>query len=208
MKDNKWFDTVDTPTLCRGGGNGPFHPSQIRGLSLIESGESILDVGCGSATTLECIQEKFPLLKDNKYKGVDFIEKHASWCAINYPNYWFGVEDALLPNEEDNSWDVVWSRHVVDHLKSFEETLDNHIRVARKKVICILWYSLNDGDEHIIKNIEDQGKVYENEYLNQFSRKKVKKYLESKWPEWKPAIQEKIGLPNKKTDILIYLERK
>jgi len=206
MTYKKWFDTVDSPTLCRGGGNGPFHPSQIEGLKLVNYGESLLDVGCGSATTLECIQKYYKDM-NIQYKGVDFSEKHITWCVANFAGFTFGIEDGLLPNEKDDSWDVVWSRHLVDHMESFEKAIDAHLRVARRKVVCILWRPLGTQDEHEIKNIIDQDKVYKNEWTNDYSRKLVLKHLESKWPEWIPGIREGIGLENKKTDTLIYLEK-
>lgn len=199
----KYFETLVTGSLCRGGGNGPFNPSQMIGLTLVGYGESLLDVGCGSATTLECIQKRFSF-KNIKYKGVDFIKKHIKWCKENFPENKFEVQNALDLDEGDSSWDVVWARHLVDHLPSFEKTLDELLRVARHKAIVILWRGLVDAEEHQIKNIFEYGKTYKNEYTNEYSRKKVLKYLESKYPEWIPHIMENI---KPKQDVLIYLKK-
>ena len=199
-KDHYFSEPVND-TWCRMGGNGPVNVTQIMPLiKYTQDGQSFLDVGCGSGTTLDAIH----LIKRKfKYKGVDFIKSRVKWLKKTYPDNDFECQDAISLKEKDKSWDVVWSRHVVDHLDDFEQPLEEHCRVAKKRVICILWYALHDGEEHIIKNIdysnEVNGKIYADEYLNMYSRKKVKAYLEKKCQEkaqvWKklksmPAVKE------------------
>src|SRR4030067_593858 len=88
--------------------------------------------------------------------------------------------------DEESFLDVGWSRHVIDHLDGFEQPMNEHCRVARKRVVCILWYAMNEKEEHDIKPIFDNGKTYPDEYLNQYSRKKIELYLEGKKTEgWK-----------------------
>ncbi len=104
------------------------------------------------------------------------------------------------------SFDVVYSRHVVDHMDSFERALDEHKRVSRDLVIVVLWVPLGASDEHEIKNIVDQGKVYEDEYTNSYSKKKVMEYLESD-PKWKLIeITEDVGSEVKGHDTVIVLK--
>lgn len=202
-----YFDTIDTGALCREGGNGPDHPSQIRGLELVDKGESLLDIGCGSATTLECIQKRFAD-KEIKYKGVDFVPRHVKWCQENFSEYEFEVQEAMKLKEKDKSWDVVWSRHVVDHLPSFEKAIDEYCRIARKKVICILWHSFTAQPEHLIRKIKMGGKTYKHEYLNDYSLVKTVNWLINiKYPEWTPTFYFKIGLKDKAQDTIIYLYR-
>lgn len=200
---DKMFEKIKGD-ICRGGGNGPYHPSQFAGLRLVDKGESLLDVGCGSATTAECIIEKFPD-KNIKYKGVDFIPHRIDWCRKLYPKLNFEIQDAMKLKEADNSWDIVYSRHVVDHLKSFEEAIDEQIRVARKKVICILWYSFCRSDGHTIKNIEKNGIVYKDEYLNSYNLHKIYYYLLDNHPDWGFNIYFRIGNKNQRADNIIYL---
>ena len=202
-----YFDTIDTGALCRGGGNGPFHPSQFRGLSLVSKGESLLDVGCGSGTTAECILKHFKD-RDIKYKGIDQVKRHIDWCKKEWPELDFEVQEAKKLKEPDNSWDVVWSRHVVDHVSSFEKTIDEHFRVAKKKVICILWYPFSDTNKHSIKHVKYGEKTYKNEFLNQYSLSKVLWFLKSKYPEWRLSCFFNIALAmNKQGDTLFYLEK-
>ncbi len=175
---DRWFATVDDYTLCRGGGNGPICVTQIMPiLKFVKDGDSFLDVGCGSGTTLDALKA---LKKEVKYKGTDFIEHRIEWLKKTYPDNEFSVGDARKLDEPDRSWDIVWSRHVVDHLGSFEEAIDEHCRVAKKYVICVLWMSFAEGDEHLIKPIVENGKVFPDEWTNQYSRDLVNDYLEKK----------------------------
>lgn len=180
-KDHYFSEPVND-TLCRLGGNGPINVSQLMPLiKYIKDGDSFLDVGCGSGTTLDAL---VTLKKMVKYKGTDFIEHRIAWLKDHYKdsilNPTFEVGDARHINEEDKSWDIVWSRHVIEHTNSFEETIDEHCRVAKKRVICILFRSLTDNESQEISNIKYGDRVYTDEFFNQYSRSKVKQHLEKK----------------------------
>lgn len=211
-----WFSTPDTHTLCRAGGNGPQHPTQLYAIKkYVNAGMSFLDYGCGSATTLEALLD---YAKDKPdfyvlYTGADIIPKNTKWCQENYPNFNFVVNKQIHKfDQADKSFDVVYSRHVVDHMNSFEQAMDEHKRVAKELVIVILWTGLLDGDEHEIKNIIDQRglpteKVYTNEYTNNYSRKKVLEYLNGD-PEWTLLeLTENVGAEVKGCDTVIVLKR-
>jgi ubiquinone/menaquinone biosynthesis C-methylase UbiE len=201
LKSKKlWFSTIGTARLCRGGGNGPEHPSQLYAIDkYVKEGMSLLDYGCGSATTLEALimargdrqmdgeVRKVDLALPFKYLGVDVIKENIDWCKKHFPNYAdnFEYNPTLHKiDQPDKSFDVVYSRHVVDHMDSFESAMDEHKRVAKQLVIVILWVSLIDADEHDIRNIiGDDKKVYKNEFTNKYSRKQVLKYLSAD-KEW------------------------
>ena len=197
--DELWFSTPDSNTLCRLGGNGPAHPSQLYAIKkYVGPGMSFLDYGAGSGTTWEAIEKELPDLK-LVYLGVDIIPKNVEWCNEQFPNAIFQRNPSIHEiDQEDGSWDVVYSRHVVDHMESFEEAMNEHKRVAKKLVIVILWTGFVNSDEHEIKNIVDQRglpteKLYPNEYTNNYSRKKVVEYLNSD-PEWELLeLNENVG---------------
>lgn len=189
---DRWFSTPNNDTWCRLGGNGPINVSQIMPLvKYVNDFDTFLDVGCGSGTTIDALKA---IKRKIKYKGVDFIESRVAWLKEHFlpytfqygamPDTLFEVQDARHLQEKDQSWDIVWSRHVIDHLDTFEQPMDEQCRVAKKYAICVLWYGFNDTDEDIIKPIVDgpEGNriTYKDEYLNSYSRKKVKKYLENK----------------------------
>lgn len=216
-----WFNTPDAPSLCRGGGNGPNHPSQLYAIEkYVQPGMSLLDYGAGSATTYEALRgtEKlkphvYPTPVNEScifYRGLDIIPKNVEYCKQTYPDGDFKVNETIHKiDEPDQSWDVVYSRHVVDHMKSFEDALNEHCRVARKLVIIVLWVPLSTSDDHQIKNIVDQGKVYEDEYTNSYSKKKVLEALAEKVKEgWDLLeITENVGSEVKGHDTVIVLQR-
>lgn len=178
---DRWFATIDNHTLCRAGGNGPINVSQIMPLvTYVNDGDSFLDIGCGSAATLDALKA---IKKQVIYKGTDFIEHRVAWLKKTFPEAIFEVGDARKIQEEDKSWDVVWSRHVIDHLGNFEQFMNEQCRVSKRYVICILWMEFTSSDEHLIKPIIDGGKTYEDEWTNQYSRKLVQKYLADKCRE-------------------------
>lgn len=204
-----WFDTPDSASLCRGGGNGPEHPSQLYAIrKYVKAHESFLDYGAGSATTFEAIEKHLPYL-NLKYRGLDIIPKNVKWCKENFPKGDFRVNKGIhIIDEPDKSWDVVYSRHVVDHMEDFEEAMDEHKRVAKRLVIVVLWVPFSTQGEHEIKPIVENGKTYENEYTNQYSRKKVVQYLTLD-PEWELLeLREDVGAEVSGHDTIIALQRK
>ena len=216
-----WFDTPDSATLCRAGGNGPNHPTQMYAIDkyvvpMFSKTKTIsfLDYGCGSATTFEAIRDSIPNWQENLfYRGLDIIPKNVDWCRENFPDGEFAVNKTIHAiDETDKSYDVVYSRHVVDHMNSFEEAMDEHCRVAKELVIVVLWTGLVDSDEHEIKNIVDQRglpteKLYPNEYTNNYSKKKVLEYLTNKEGWELLELTENVGAEVKGCDTVICLKR-
>jgi ubiquinone/menaquinone biosynthesis C-methylase UbiE len=195
------------------GGNGSAALTQIVPLlRYTNDGDSFLDVGCGSGTTIDALQK---IKRDVKYKGVDFIEKHINWLKGEYPDYEFAVEDARHLNEADQSWDIVWSRHVIDHLGDFEQAIDEQCRVAKRRVICVLWCDLSDQDEDTLRPIvagpEDARITYQDEWTNIYSRKKVMKHLENKkgWTirDFREDCSWDLSRRDKGHDTLLVLDR-
>lgn len=208
-----WFNTPDSPSLCRGGGNGENHPSQLYAIrKYMDPAWSFLDYGAGSGTTYEAIIKEW----DNMpfvYRGLDVIPKNALWCNDHFNTDVFKFNPTLHKiDEPDKSWDVVYSRHVVDHMESFEGSMDEHKRVAKNLVIVVLWVPFSDQPEHEIKNIIDhRGQpdetLYPNEYTNQYSEKKVMEYLNGD-SEWKLLeITKDVGAEVSGHDIVIILKR-
>lgn len=144
--EDLWFNTPDSPTLCRGGSNGPQHESQLYAIKkYCEVGQTFLDYGCGSATTYEALTMVYPqsgeklILYGLEYKGLDIIPKNIDYCKKIYPEGDFEVNPSLHKiDQPDRSWDVVYSRHVVDHMESFEKAMNEHKRVAKKTCNCHL----------------------------------------------------------------------
>lgn len=208
-QEDLWFNTPDSNTLCRGGNNGPQHASQLYAIrKYVKPGESFLDYGAGSGTTYEAM-EKAGIKVD--YKGLDVIKKNADWCNEHFETDVFNFNPTIHQiDADDKSFDVVYSRHVVDHMDSFERAMDEHKRVAKRLVIVVGWVPFSNQDEHEIKNIDYRpsgGILYPNEYTNSYSKKKVEEYLTD--PEWEVLeCSEEVGVESGGHDWVIVLKRK
>lgn len=208
-QEDLWFNTPDSPTLCRGGGNGPNHPTQLYAIrKYVRDGMTFLDYGAGSGTTYEAMKDAGIQVD---YAGLDVIKKNADWCNEYFKTKVFNWNPTIHEiDADDKSFDVVYSRHVVDHMKSFEEAMDEHKRVAKELVIVVGWVPFSDRGEHEIKNIDyrhNGGVLYENEYTNQYSRDRVKQYLKD--PEWEVLeFIEEVGTEVSGHDWIIVLKRK
>jgi ubiquinone/menaquinone biosynthesis C-methylase UbiE len=217
--EDRWFNTPDVWTLCRGGGNGPAHPSQLYAIKqYVRPQMSFLDVGCGSGTTLEALlaSDEFGRRTSDgertlalDYKGVDFTPKNVTWCQEKWPAYRFEVQDARCLQEPAHSWDVVYSRHVVDHLPNFEIGLDEQCRVAATLVIIVLWRPLVGTKKHIIRHIAVGKKIYPDEFMNDYSRRRVLQAIQRKQKNSWHLIElaEGVGKEVKGLDTVIVLKR-
>jgi ubiquinone/menaquinone biosynthesis C-methylase UbiE len=131
--------------------------------------KSVLDCGCGIAT------EYYGYKEDNyeiNYTGLDsckfFVDK-------NRENNIEMVEAELeqpLPIE-DNSFDCSYVKDVFEHLKYYETTINELIRVSKKEVI-ISWF-IKPGDA------EDQINYWEEEDLfhNVYNSTKLEEFIKS-----------------------------
>jgi len=127
--------------------------------------KNILDVGCGPAT------EYFGFKKDDiviEYMGVD-----SSQFLVDYnlrrgiPMLMSEAHDIALT---DNSYEVVFSRHLLEHQPSFEPVLDEIIRISSKLAVHI-WFHKPADEEKI--DFDDGQKLYHNFYR----REDIEKHL-------------------------------
>jgi len=120
--------------------------------------KSALDVACGA-----CI-EKEGFDYDNldvKYKGIDISEflvsrnKERGYdCEIG------NIED--IP-EPDNSWELVYGRHIVEHLEYYEKAIAQMCRVATRYVVIIHFIPMPESDEPKTRELNGL-EVYHNRY--------------------------------------------
>lgn len=211
-KGDLWFSTPDAPSLCRGGGNGENHPSQLYAIrKYVKEGQSFLDYGAGSGTTYEALQ-KAGIKVD--YLGVDIVPKFTNFCKERFPDGKFEVNPSLHKIDQlDQSFDVVYSRHVVDHMNNFEDAMNEHCRVAKDLVIAVQWVPMGSSDEHDIKNIVDhRGQpdeiLYPDEYTNSYSRKKVMEWIENNKEFELLELTEEVGSQVSGHDWVLVLRRK
>jgi ubiquinone/menaquinone biosynthesis C-methylase UbiE len=105
-------------------------------LGFVDDGESLLDVGCSSGGTYDFLKKKN---RNISYQGVDYCEKFIEDNRKRYPEKDWAVEDARNLPYADKSFDVVCLYDVLDSMPGWQQALDEAIRIARKRVIVIMW---------------------------------------------------------------------
>lgn len=127
--------------------------------------KSLIDLGCGNATEHEAYQLEYPemeylgvdsskyLYKLNTTKGIPMILSEAHNVPIS-----------------SSSYEVVFSRHVLEHQPTFKPVLNEMIRLAEKEAIHVFF--LIPGHGEIINYDEAQ-----NLFHNVYDRNEIEDFL-------------------------------
>jgi len=105
--------------------------------------KTVLEIATGPGLDLEYLHDKFEDLPF-KYTGVDYTPKFIEILTDKYPQHTFIEADAMDLPFEDNSFDVVYTRHSLEHMNDPHKELDEIFRLAKKYVI-IGWFRLVDS---------------------------------------------------------------
>jgi ubiquinone/menaquinone biosynthesis C-methylase UbiE len=149
---------------------------------IISSGhKSIVDVGCGNATEYFAYKEEAPEIE---YLGVDGSEYLYEYnLKRGVPIRCAEADDTKLPM---SSYDVAFSRHVLEHQSDFKPVLDELIRIGRKEAWHIFF--IIPRDKEIINYDEKQ-----NLYHNTYNRNEVMEYAlanpKVKTAYWQPVSE-------------------
>lgn len=129
---------------------------------------SILDVGCGGSPEYYGINNK-----KIEYTGmditpelVDFNKKKGINCIVGSANE--------IPFD-DKSFDVVHSRHVIEHMPGFEKPISEMIRVSKHLVLISFFIEPIEGKSKI--SLDNKDTEYEI-FHNQYSKDKIVELLE------------------------------
>ena len=127
---------------------------------VISSGfKSIVDVGCGNATEYFAYKEEAPEIE---YLGVDGSEYLYEYnLKAGVPIRCAQADDTRLPV---SSYDIAFSRHVLEHQPDFKPVLDELIRIGRKEAMHIFF--IRPKDKEII-NYDPKQNLYHNTYIKQ-----------------------------------------
>lgn len=148
---------------------------------------SVLDVGCADCSFSKSLNINF---FKGKYQGVDISEY---WSLFSdYKRIHADIEDLSIIKDE--SYDVVFVRHLLEHCPTFQKGLSEVLRVAIKEVIIVFFNK--PGDEEVIRDNVDGQIVYSNFY----SKDKIEKFLRKM--EVKSWNWEDIG-----TESILYIQK-
>jgi SAM-dependent methyltransferase len=129
----------DETELGRWGiGQGPDAPDR-RILRLIVSRarpSSFLEVGCGTGIEIKGFEPGEAVRIG--YTGYDFTPRFVNYCKEQYPDLTFDVVD-LFDMDELETADIVYVRHLLEHVEDGERALHNLCRAAREFVV-VSWF--------------------------------------------------------------------
>lgn len=129
---------------------------------------SILDAGCGSGIDwLGFFHDGIVI----DYQGID-ITPSLVLAGQKIANITEGsVEQLPFGN---NSFDIAYARHVLEHLSSYEQALSELIRVACKEVLIVFFIRPHQQDKDFINLIRYNRMLL---YNNHYSKKKLEAYV-------------------------------
>jgi len=192
MKISNWWNTNMNENMLSTftGWVGDFNvesKKKVRDYIISKKYESILDVGCGLCDTYYAYKnENYEI----KYTGLDsckyFVDK------AKEQNIDIIESDMNTINLEDSSYDVVYGRHILEHLPTFKNALSEFIRISKFETIIIFF----------IKPLEAEEIRYDSGldlYHNIYSKKDIEDYLQNYNFEWLDVNDNEIILKiNKK----------
>lgn len=150
LKKNYWenFSDEAAAEYMEAYGEGPGSPLRMFISSLINDGETVLDVGCGPGWNLDHFTKYGPNIK--AYRGLDFSAKFVKIANQRWKDKRsFAIGDVRNFHEASQSWDVVLMQDVLEHTNGYEKPLKEALRVARKRIIITFWHLKDEDDPHI-----------------------------------------------------------
>lgn len=102
-------------------------------LELVDTGSSVLDLGCGSGELLSLLVRE----KQVKAQGIEIDDKAIFECVAKGLSVFHDDIDTGLPEYGDKSFDFVILNQSLQQVKKPEEVLKVALRVGRKVIIGI-----------------------------------------------------------------------
>jgi ubiquinone/menaquinone biosynthesis C-methylase UbiE len=108
---------------------------------------SVLDFGCGQGACTALLSTVFPKAK---ISGVDISEIAIKKAAERFPEHGFFLFDGEITPFKDNSFDLVFSYHVLEHVHAVEASVREICRIARKDAfLCVILPCINPAIKKI-----------------------------------------------------------
>jgi len=119
--------------MAKKGSQDNGHPGMVLLKSIAKKSEKILDFGCGEGTRLNwAAQHKKESL------GLDISQKGIELARKKYPKLNFKKADLEKVPLKDESFDLVYSAYVLEHLQSPEKVLKEALRLLKPNGYLLL----------------------------------------------------------------------
>lgn len=165
-----WDKNLDTKMDEFKGWIGDFNaPSKVlaRQYVAMQGYKTILDCGCGVCT------EYYGYKADGyeiDYKGVDATHKLVALAKSNGIDVTQGYLEKIPFG--DKATELVYIRHILEHLPTYEDALNEAMRVAQKEVL-VIWFLKPSAEEDKI-NFDAK----ENLFHNVYNEKKLVEFIQ------------------------------
>ncbi|MHC4395004.1 MAG: class I SAM-dependent methyltransferase [Planctomycetota bacterium] len=115
----------------------------------------VVEPACGSANDYRFI-DAFSFAKFLNYTGFDLCEKNIRNAKKMFPDVRFEVGNVFAIDATDNTFDYCFMHDLFEHLsiEAMEAAISEICRVTRRD-ICVGFFNMHNGDEHIVKPIND-----------------------------------------------------
>lgn len=138
---------------------------KVREYVVSQGYKSILDVPCGLGTDYLEMRKLSTIIE---YYGIDITQNFVDYCKKLGMNTTQGsINDIPFLN---SSVDVVYCRHILEHLNYYEKAISEVIRVAHKEAIIIFFIKPVNNKETIEYH-------FLNFYNNQYDKRKMERYI-------------------------------
>ena len=119
-------------------GDSILHPQRIW-LANYEGliGQRVLEIGYGTGKDYANIHDKVA-----DYRGYDLTSSFQEVCLKRWPAGDFNLGDVTALPEPDCSWDLVFCRHVLEHIEDWRVALREMWRVTAKRLAILSWREL------------------------------------------------------------------
>jgi SAM-dependent methyltransferase len=152
LEAETFLSQSDETELGRWGiGQGPDAPDRriLRLLVGSVQPEGFLEVGCGAGIEVQGFIADGTTVRG--YRGYDFTPKFVNYCREHYPHGTFSVVD-VLDLDEQGTADMVYCRHLLEHIDDGVKAFHNLCQAARDYVV-ISWFIRPSWEEERIERV-------------------------------------------------------
>lgn len=133
--------------------------------------KSILDIPCGLAVDYDAFKRSCP---EMHYVGIDMLPMFVDRLTQRGVQAMVGkIQDIPCP---DSSFEVVYARHILEHLDTYKDAFKEMVRVAQREVIVVFFIKPNGTGIDRVIPIEVDGLPVNH---NRYSKAKIEAFLKT-----------------------------